>query len=74
MTKVRKIYSCAPKNGGRNRFIAYTDADKLKPEDLVEKASALFLPEGKSSFVCNRTGQIGQFGHETANYAINKAC
>ena len=38
----------------------------------MEKASALFLPEVKSSFVCNRTGQIGQFGPEIANYVINK--
>ena len=40
----------------------------------MEKASALFLPEVKGSFVCNRTGQIGQFGPETVNYAINKGC
>ena len=24
--------------------------------------------------VCNRTGQIGQFGPETANLALNKGC
>ena len=47
----KKFTPMSQKNGGGNWFIACTDADRLKLEDLMEKASALFFLEGKNSFV-----------------------
>ena len=35
------------KNGGGNRFIAYTNDDPPRLEELMEKASALVFPGGK---------------------------
>ena len=54
------------KNGGGNRFIAYTNDDPPSLEEIMEKASALFFPGGKSVFaghldemnrwICDTTG------------------
>ena len=37
------------KNGGGNRFIAYSNDDPPSFEELMEKASALFFPGGRVS-------------------------
>ena len=58
-----------PKNGGGNQVIAYTDADRLKPEDLAEKASALFLPEGKNSFP-SRLNEMNKWICDTTGVAV----
>lgn len=46
----KKFTSVRQKNGGGNRFIAYTDTKPLTLEDLTEKACTLFFPNGKNSF------------------------
>ena len=38
------------KNGGGNRFVAYSALEPPTVEDLKEKASALFFPDGKNDF------------------------
>ncbi|XP_022806613.1 uncharacterized protein LOC111343696 [Stylophora pistillata] len=62
----KKFVTACQKNGGGNRFIAYTDADPLKMEEIVERACALFFPGGKKNFaghidemnkwICDTTG------------------
>ena len=38
------------KNGGGNCFIPYTDEEPLKSNTLIEKACALFFPDGENNF------------------------
>lgn len=38
------------KNGGGNRFVAYTASEPPTVEELKQKATALFFPDGKSAF------------------------
>ena len=38
------------KNGGGNRFVAYTASEPPTVEQLKQKATALFFPHGKSAF------------------------
>ena len=47
------------KNGGGNRFITHTNDNPPSLEELMEKASALFFPGGKSVFA----GHLGEMNH-----------
>ena len=38
------------KNGGGNRFVAYTASEPPTVEEVKQKATALFFPDGKSAF------------------------
>ena len=38
------------RNGGGNRFVAYTTSEPPTVEEQKQKATALFFPEGKSAF------------------------
>ena len=38
------------KNGGGNRYVAYTASEPPTVEELKQKATALFFPDGKSAF------------------------
>lgn len=72
------------KNGGGNRFIAYTDVEPPSLEELMEKASALFFPGENNVFaghldkmnrwICNTTGvaifDFPQGGGGTVEYYL----
>ena len=38
------------RNGGGNRFVAYTALEPPTVEEVKQKATALFFPDGKSAF------------------------
>ena len=64
-----KFTSVRLKNGGGNRFIAYTDTEPLTLEDLTEKTCALFFPNGNNIFA-GRLEEMNKWICDTTEGAI----